>query len=548
MQDVMKWRYKDKKNVLLVNITRLGDMLQATPTIAGIKEENPDCRITVLVEKQFEGICHWLPHIDEVMSIDLGMTVRALARGGEGTIEAYDIVHELVEDLRKRNFDFCLNMSSSAYTALLLRLVGVTRHGGWTSDEEGHRVIESDWAKLFATSVFHQNRQFNSINLVDIFRCSADVEKHPEKLQVIVDPEAEVKMQSLITDAGFTNTGPLIAIQAGASQGKRQWAPVKFIALIKELLASQNARIILTGTTKELSIIEPIAAGVDSENVFIAAGKTNIAELAALLSLVDILVTGDTGPMHICAATGTPVVSMFLASAYGFETGPYGSGHIVLQPVISCGPCNPNKSCSRPDCHDHISPALMAELVTWRLAGMNDPIPHANSEKVIIYCSEFDSYGFCDLRPLNQSVADWRSPYRTAYRKLWMEDLGGYAVSTPEQKTSSLEIVRPIDGLEEILACAERGEKAIDTLVELVRNPLSPTQELRAVNESLTEIDRDIEQTGYHYSHLGPVTRMFIFAKENIVGTDPISLASQMKAHYQKLAVRCHKLNSYFER
>ncbi len=177
----MKKRYPDKSNVLLVNITRLGDMLQATPTVAGMKQENPDCRVTVLVEKQFEDVCHWIPNIDEVLSLDLGMTVRSLTREGEGIVDAFEYIDETVTDLRSRGFDYCLNMSSSAYTALLLRLVGVERNGGWRADAEGYRIIESDWARLFATSVFHQNRQYNSLNLVDVFRCSADVEEHPNK-------------------------------------------------------------------------------------------------------------------------------------------------------------------------------------------------------------------------------------------------------------------------------------------------------------------------------------------------------------------------------
>ncbi len=108
----MRKRYPHKSNVLMVNITRLGDMLQATPTIAGIKMENPDCRVTVLVEKQFSAICHWLPHIDEVRALDLGMTVRALARGSDGIIDAYEYVTDVVEDLKSRGFDYCLNMSS----------------------------------------------------------------------------------------------------------------------------------------------------------------------------------------------------------------------------------------------------------------------------------------------------------------------------------------------------------------------------------------------------------------------------------------------------
>ena len=108
----MKKRYPHKKKVLLVNITRLGDMLQSTPTIAGIKMENPDCHITVLVEKQFEAICHIIPNIDRVIGIDLGFTCRALAAEKTGIIDAYEYVSKLVEELRAEEFDYCLNMSS----------------------------------------------------------------------------------------------------------------------------------------------------------------------------------------------------------------------------------------------------------------------------------------------------------------------------------------------------------------------------------------------------------------------------------------------------
>ena len=121
----MRKTHAHKENILLINITRLGDMLQATPTIAGMKLENPDCKITVLVEKQFSDICSYLPHIDEVMAIDLGMTVRSMVRGGSGIVDAYEYIGEVVENLRGRNFDYCLNMSNSAYTALLIKLLGI---------------------------------------------------------------------------------------------------------------------------------------------------------------------------------------------------------------------------------------------------------------------------------------------------------------------------------------------------------------------------------------------------------------------------------------
>ncbi|RIL12541.1 MAG: hypothetical protein DCC75_00265 [Proteobacteria bacterium] len=545
----MRKRHPHKQNVFLVNITRLGDMLQATPTIAGLKMENPECKVTVLVEKQFEDVCHNIPNIDTVMSLDLGMTVRSLAREGDGIIDAYEYVSEVVQDLRGKNFDYCLNMSSSPYTALLLKLVGITRNGGWTADEEGYRVIESDWAKLFATSVFHQNRQYNSLNLVDVFRCSADVDKHPKQLLIKVTEKAKADVQSLLAQANFQGDGPLVAIQAGASQGKRQWSREKFVRLIDNLCTQLNARVVLTGSKKELAIIDPIKAGCRSSNVFVAAGKTDIPQLAALLEACDILITGDTGPMHMSVAVGTPVIAMFLASAFGFETGPYSEGNIVLQPVIGCGPCNPNKPCAGLECHDTISPDLVAYLTARRLAAPDFEVPPdlAPPSQLMVYRSYFDRFGFCDLKAINTTQGDTMARYREAYRNLWLDDLGDFkATQSQVPKRSPLAVVDDgIEGLRQVVAQAEQGKVAIAELIKLIKDPRSSPKALADTNSQLTVIDREIEQLGYHFGHLGPLTRMFIFAKENLSGSEAISLASQMGDVYESLIRRGQKLQSY---
>ncbi|MCB0334203.1 MAG: glycosyltransferase family 9 protein, partial [Bdellovibrionales bacterium] len=437
----------------------------------------------------------------------------------------------------------------SAYTALLLRLVGVPRRGGWSSDDEGHRIIESRWAQLFATSVFHQNRQFNSLNLVDVFRCSADVEQHPQKLLINVEQEDRDYVARLLGEATFTNTGPLVMLQAGASQAKRQWAPAKFIQLVKILTEQHNCRVVLTGTSKELSIIEPIQAGTNSKNVFVAAGKTNIPQLTAMLEMSDILVTGDTGPMHISVAVGTPVVSMFLASAFGFETGPYSEGNIVLQPIIGCGPCNPNKLCSRPDCHDCISPELIAELTMMRLKEDFKTLPSGfqGAKDVHIYRSTFDQYGFCDLVPLVHH-SDWHQKYREAYRKLWLEDLGGFPQGRSEAvPRNTFQIVdSALEGINDIAVLAEQGARTIEELQRYIRDTTAPAALLGATTDKLGELDRKIEEIGFYYPYLGPLSRMFLFAKENISGTDAGDLASQMGRNYSDLSTRALALSQFY--
>ena len=93
---------------------------------------------------------------------------------------------------------------------------------------------------------------------------------------------------------------------------------------------------------------------------------------------------------------------MFLASAYGFETGPYSEGNLVLQPVIGCGPCNPNKPCIGLECHDHIDADMLADLTMRRIAGDFRELPadlasKVDPSRVILYRSAFDQHGFCDL-------------------------------------------------------------------------------------------------------------------------------------------------------
>lgn len=544
----MKRRYPNKSKILLVNITRLGDMLQATPTIAGIKAENPGCHISVLVEKQFEEVCKVIPNIDEIIGIDLNYVVRCISREKDGLIDGYEYVTNLVEDLRAKNFDFCLNMSSSAYTALLLSLIGIKRNGGWTADDEGYRVIETEWARLFATSVFHQNRQYNSLNLVDVFRCSADVDQHPRNLLISVVPEALEHSQKLIAEAGFTNTGPLIAVQAGASQGKRQWSPARFVSMIKILTEQHNARVVLTGAAKERNIIDPIVEGCASPNVVSVAGKTSVPQLAAMLKLSDVLVTGDTGPMHISVAVGTPVVSMFLASAFGFETGPYSEGNIVLQPVIGCGPCNPNKPCSKPECHDTITPELVAHLAIARVKGDVTEISPALADPrgVIVYRSGFDKFGFCDLVPINGKSNDPFIRYRKAYRQLWLEDIGGFEVDPPRAPSSLSVVTEDLKGLPELSTAAKRGQQLMEALGAYIRDSATTASQLKRINGEISDLDRNIEDLGLSCGPLGALSRMFVFAKENLQGSDALELASQMKSIYQDLERRCQKFAAYY--
>ena len=389
------------KKLLVVAITRLGDMLQASPTIVGLKEEHPGAQLTVAIEKSFASICKGIPGIDDVVEIDLNYVVQCLAREREGIVDAFRYLDDLVTELRSRNYDFVLNMSSSGYTALLLRMLNVRDMRGWVSDDEGNRLILDPWAMLVSAFVYHSNRDYNSINLVDIFRCAAGVKKHPHSLMYNVPAGSEEFVDTFLKENRIDGDGPLIAIQVGASQGKRQWTPPRFAHLARLLIERLNARLVFTGAASEEPIVNSVFKVYSHPRMVSAVGKTDLGQLGALLKRCETLVTGDTGTMHLSVAVGTPVVALFLASALCFETGPYSSGNIVLQPQIACNPCNPNLPCSRPDCHEQISPELLSELVKLRVEKTDAELlalqlapAQADPAQVAVYVTTFDEDGY----------------------------------------------------------------------------------------------------------------------------------------------------------
>ena len=546
----------------MVAITRLGDMLQMSPTIAGLKAENPSVRITVLIEKQFATICKGIPGIDEVYVIDLSYVVRCIHREQDGIVEGFKYVDDLVIDLRSKGFDYCLNMSNSSYTALLIKMLGIKDNRGWLSDDEGYRVMADPWAMLFSAFVYHSNRDFNSLNLVDIFRCAAEVKQHPHAPCYETNEDAQRFAAQFLEDNGVVRGKmPLVCLQAGASQIKRQWAPERFAKLLRLLIEDVGAYVVFTGSASEQHIVDEVLSRYAHPRAINAVGKTNVEQLAGLLRLADVLVTGDTGPMHLAVAVGTPVVAVFLASALVFETGPYSSGNFVLQPQIGCSPCNPNYPCARTDCHDQVTPEQVAYLTKLRLetpmGGEKDiriPATIADARNVMVYRSDFDRDGFLEFYPMNETSDRHGEPRgffetgRSTYRTLWKEELSDIEYSElPRSTEGSFPAVHPsLEGLYQAIELTKQGQRNIADLKKLIRDVGSPVRLLGEMDHKLQVLDKRLEEVSLSFPLLGALIRVFVMEKENLRGDDPMELASKMGGIYDQLLRRSERFGRLF--
>jgi hypothetical protein len=195
----------------------------------------------------------------------------------------------------------------------------------------------------------------------------------------------------------------------------------------------------------------------------------------------------------------------------------------------------------------------MAELAAARAVGevtWIDP-RKADPREVMVYRSVFDALGFCDLKPINSSRGDSFTKHREAYRRLWLDDLGGFSAEreVSARSAGSLKLLDDggLEGLREIAECAQRGNQLIQQLKRAIIDPHAPASSLRQLSANLSELDRSIEELGFQFTPFGSLTRMFVFGKENMSGTDPLSLASQMDSVYGDLGRWCQKFERYYQ-
>jgi lipopolysaccharide heptosyltransferase II len=151
---------------------------------------------------------------------------------------------------------------------------------------------------------------------------------------------------------GGEGSKPLVAINPVAKWATKLWSIAKFAKLADRLIAEHDARIVFTGSQSDREVIARIGSLMKHEATNLA-GETNLKILAALYERTRVAVVTDTGPMHLAAAVGTPVVALFGPTA-PWRTGPSGSGHQVIRVGLECSPCF-KRQCPSIECMEKIS-------------------------------------------------------------------------------------------------------------------------------------------------------------------------------------------------
>jgi len=539
------------KEILIINLTRMGDLLQTTPLMAGLKEANPGVRITLLINSSFVGICKGIPFIDELVVFDmLGFRDRLLNKE-YSLIENYRFIEDLMNRINGKEYDLAMNLTHSRISALMISLVRAGEKRGFTVDSEGHRVIKHPWLRYFFNVV--PSREYNPFHIVDMYLKSGGV--LPERKGLIFEMSGEdwKKSGELLTDRRVAENELLVGIHLGASKSDKTWPVSSFAALADMITEQLKGRILLFGSPSETELGNEFEKIVKARPVnFI--GKTGIGELAALLGRCSLLISNDTGPLHLATAVGTKVIDIFTANVHFLETGPYGEGHYVIQADIPCVPCSFNVRCSNMVCKEVIKPEIVFEVVKESL-GKGPTLSEDGSglmKDIQVYRTRFEDNGLLGFSPLLKRPLKKEILYRILYREVWTRDfdktagdtepvynsicrelLSYYMLNSPDE--ISLLLSTDIIMLERLSGLAKDGLELAGVIAEEAGKNNPDIIKLKKTWESLEDIYNRIEITGHSNPHLMLFTTIFIYTIEALEGDDLPGLADNTRGIYKSL-------------
>jgi lipopolysaccharide heptosyltransferase II len=299
--------------ILLVRFSSLGDVLLMTPLIRVLRARHPAATITALTKQVWAPLLSANPNLDQVVAITPGQSLVPLARAVRGA-----------------HFTHRLDLHASVRTRVLRLLVPGAWHG-YDGRRRERRALIRQHQDLYRDQVPVAERYFEAAASLDVRPDGRPAELH-------TSPAAEARAEDWLARSGLESELPLVALSPGAAHATKRW-PVRHWSALAAGLTARGFGVVVVGGTGDRVAAAEIAAAAGGPAAS-AAGELDLQASGALLRRMRAVVAGDSGPMHLATAVGTPVVALFGPTVEAFGFFPYRARATVLQLPLPCRPCS----------------------------------------------------------------------------------------------------------------------------------------------------------------------------------------------------------------
>jgi 3-deoxy-D-manno-octulosonic-acid transferase/heptosyltransferase-1 len=311
-----------------------------------VRNYYPNANITWLVEEDAAPLVQGHEALDRVLVSKRKRWLRSLR--SLFFLNTIKEVYGFIKTLRDTPYDLILDFQALLKSGILIALARGRRKIGF-----GKGLEHMEHSYIFLNErVSAVDMEIHALSRGMMLLNAVGISSNKIEYKLPVTGHDRNKIDELMKQHGINGVKSFIAINPVAKWETKLWPNEKFSELADMLIERYDMKIIFTGGMKDYSIIQAIRSKIKGRAINFA-GKTTLTELAALYERATLVISTDTGPMHLAAAMGTPVVALFGPTA-PWRTGPYGAGHQVIKAELECSPCF-KRRCEKTDCMYQIS-------------------------------------------------------------------------------------------------------------------------------------------------------------------------------------------------
>ncbi len=319
-------------HILLIRLSAIGDIVHTLPAVACLKAAYPGAQLAWAVEKRNADLLTGYPGIDRILVLQRGAWLAA-ARSGH-IASALQDARRFLRDLRDTHYDLVLDFQGLLKSGLIAGAARGSRKIGLGSAREGSSLFYTETAPQ--ADFYDHALQRHAALLGHLGIACSD--RH---VRLAFDERISRAVDGLL-ERHRRGSRSLVCVHCRTPWPTKEWEPAKVSHLCTRLSREADADVLLVGSAADADVLRHIAAGSDETHS--CAGLTTLRELACLLSRADLLVSVDSGPLHIACAVETPVVALFGPTSPR-RTGPFGPGHSVIRRDLPCSPCFGRQRC-----------------------------------------------------------------------------------------------------------------------------------------------------------------------------------------------------------
>ncbi|MCA1557005.1 MAG: lipopolysaccharide heptosyltransferase II [Acidobacteria bacterium] len=304
----------------------VGDAVMTIPALQELRRVLPRAHITLATRPWAEGIFRDADFLDEILIYDRPpRSPGALLRQ--------------VREWRRRSFDLAILFQNAFEAAVIARLARVPLRLGYATDARSPLLTHA-----IAIPHWHSQRHevFYYLNIISelerLLYGETSVEAQEPRFHLEVSSQRKAEAQEMLKRFGARDSSYLLALCPGSTNSRaKRWPAESFAALADRFIEEMRADVVLIGSRDELSVSEEVSGLMHHEPLMLT-GETDLAQLTAVLSIVDLLVTNDTGPAHISAALERPALVIF-GPTDPRTTRPFSKSAELIRRPPDCAPC-----------------------------------------------------------------------------------------------------------------------------------------------------------------------------------------------------------------